>query len=167
MYYVAVPLTLFVVLLQVSAAPAFTYLGAHADLPLVWLSCWGVIRNGRGLVVLLAVSALGLGLLGHEPLGASLFALMPLLGLVKVAELRAQQSKFVLSLIVTLVGGLLFTVILAFASIIGGGHGASPAAIAGVAPRAAALDVVTAAIWFWPMWVAFAPRTTARGFRRG
>jgi hypothetical protein len=166
-FYAAVPLTVFVVLLQVAAAPSFVYLGVHADLPVVWLTCWAAVRGRQEVLPLIAVAGFGLGLLGREPVGASLLALLPIAALAFGLDLHAGPGKYLLTLAAVIVAGVAFNVVHALASVAGGDSIGSPIDILRVAPRAALLDVLTAALWYWPMRLVFRRRLPARQFGGG
>jgi rod shape-determining protein MreD len=165
-YYGAVPLTIAMVVLQMAASPAVSLLGVHADLVVVWLGCWAAIRGKEELMVLIPVAGIGLGLLGREPLGASLLALMPLAGLAALTELRIVRTGFTTALFVVFFGALCFTVVHAVAGLAGGEGTRSIVSSVRIAPRAAVLDSLTCLIWYWPMRLVFKRRTYAGQFRR-
>jgi hypothetical protein len=165
-YYTAVPLTLLVVVLQVAAAPSFHLLGVHADLPVVWLSCWAAVRGRQEAMLLIPLAGLGLGLLGREPLGASLLALLPVLAIGWLEDGRAGRGQFLTTLLMIFVAGFLYSVIHAVASFAGGEGMGPPLNVLRVAPRAAMLDVLTAALWFWPIRLVFGKRSRGGAFRR-
>jgi hypothetical protein len=165
-YYAAIPISIFIVVLQVAAAPSFTYLGVHADLPVAWLGCWAAARGRREMLPLVGVTGLALGLLGREPLGASVLALLPLAGLAVLDESPAIVGRFVTALLVVFVGGVMFAVIHALTSFAGGEGFGSPLNVLRIAPRAAVLDVMTAALWYWPVGLFFGRHTRAGEFRR-
>lgn len=165
-YYAALPLTLFVVVLQVAAAPSFTYLGVHADLPVVWLGCWAAVRGPRDLLPLVALAGIGLGLIGREPLGASMLALLPLAGLAVVGDPRPAFGRFLAALLIVCAAGLAYAVIHALASFAGGEGMGSVFNVLQVAPRAAILDAMVAALWYWPVRLLFGRQTRAGEFRR-
>ncbi len=158
-YYAAIPLTLLVVVLQVAAAPSFNLLGVHADLPLVWLSCWAAIRGRDETMLLIPVAGLGLGLLGREPFGASLLALLPVLAIGWLEDGNTGRERFLTTLLMVFIAGFLYSVIHAAASFAGGEGLGPPLNVLRVAPRAGMLDLLTAALWFWPMRLVFGKRS--------
>jgi hypothetical protein len=163
---VAVPLTVFISVLQVAAAPSFTYLTVHPDLYVPWLCCWATIRGRDETLVLTGVAGLSLGLLAPEPLGASLLALLPIAVATSVVDLTALPSRYFITLGMTLIAGLLYPVLLAGMSYLGGDTLGPPLGLLRIAPRVAILDMVTAALWYWPLRLAFAHRSHAGRFRR-
>lgn len=165
-WYVGAPLTALLVLLQVSAAPAFTYGGVHADLLVVWLGCWATVRGRQEAMPLIPVAGLGLGLLGGEPLGASLLALLPIIALAALCEASPLRGRFGAALVTVLAGSLCYTFIHAGASLAGGSGVGPPLNLLRVAPRAAILDTITAAVWFWPLRLACGRQVRGGEFRR-
>ncbi|HEY7295399.1 MAG TPA: hypothetical protein VH916_10170 [Dehalococcoidia bacterium] len=165
-WYASVPLTVLIALLQIGAAPSFTFFTVHADLPVVWLCCWGVIRGRQEAMVLIPIAGLVMGLAGGEPLGASLLALLPVAALLAVAEASPARGRFVAAITITAVCSILYTSIHAAAAAAAGEGFGPPLNLLIVAPRAAVLDVITAALWFWPMRLAFGRRARAGSFRR-
>jgi len=165
-FYLAVPLTLFIIVLQVAAAPSFTYLTVHADLVVVWLGCWAVIRGRNEVMVLIPVAGIGLGLLGREPLGTSLLALMPIAALAALYEMRPIRARFLTTIAIVFAASLLYTCIHALAGFAGGEPLGQPLDVVRVAPRAAVLDAMVAAVWYWPLRVLFSRRARGGEFRR-
>ena len=51
------------VLLQVSAIPAFSLLGVAPNILLVVLACWAVVRNQTEAMVLIPIAGISIGLL--------------------------------------------------------------------------------------------------------
>lgn len=165
-YYVSLPLTLAVIVLQLAAAPSFTYLGVHVDLAVAWLACWAALRSTDEVLVLTAVSGVGLGLLGREPFGASLLALLPVVALAWLREQQGSRRGYLLAVLGALAAGAIFNVVQAGAAFAGGEPFGSPLNVLRVAPRAAMLDGATAAVWYWPLRLLFARRSQAGQFRR-
>lgn len=163
--WTTVPITLFVVVLQVAAAPSLTYFGVHADLVVVWLGCYAAVREQADVLPLIAVGGIALGLTGTEPLGASLLALLPIAGLAVLKGMLPAPSRFLAALGIVAVGGLLYTLLQPLAAVVAGEGLGPPLNLVRVAPRAAVLDALTAAVWYWPVRIAFLQRVSA-GFRR-
>lgn len=165
-WYAALPLTLLVALLQIGAAPSFVFFGVHPDLPVVWLCCWGVIRGRQEAMALIPVAGLALGLAGSEPLGASLLALLPVAGLAALVETSPARGRFLAAVAITGVCSILYTFVYAAAATAGGEGLGPPLNLLIVAPRAAALDMIVAALWCWPLRLAVGRRARAGSFRR-
>ncbi|HLZ69848.1 MAG TPA: hypothetical protein VKV26_08070 [Dehalococcoidia bacterium] len=165
-WYAAAPLTLLVALLQIGAAPSLVFFGVHADLPVVWLCCWGVIRGRQEVLALIPIAGLTIGLAGGEPLGASLLALLPVAALAALVEASPARGRFLTAIAITGMCSILYTFIHAGAASAAGEGLGPPLNLLLVAPRAAALDLITAALWFWPMRLACGRRPRAGSFRR-
>lgn len=165
-YYASVPLTLTVVVLQLAAAPSFVYLGVHPDLVVVWLACWAALRGTQEVLVLTAVAGCGLGLLGHEPFGAALLALLPIAALAWLREQRGTKRSVLAAVLGALAAGMVFNLIQAAAAYAGGEPFGTPLDVLRITPRAAVLDAVTAAVWYWPMRLLFGRHSQAGQFRR-
>jgi|SRR5579883_1848498 rod shape-determining protein MreD len=165
-YWLAVPATVALAVLDVSAAPSFTWLGVHPDLIVPWLGCWATIRGQQETTVLVAVAGLSLGLLAPEPLGAALLALLPLAGFAALAEQRLVRGRYLFTLLVVLVAGTLYPLLLAVFGLLGGDSLGPPLVLLRIAPRAAMLDGVVAALWYWPLRLLVRRRAPLRGFGR-
>ncbi len=165
-WYASVPLTLLIALLQIGAAPSFSFFGVHPDLIVIWLCCWGVIRGRQETMALIPIAGLVIGLAGGEPLGASLLALLPVAALAAVVEASPARGRFLAAIAITGICSILYTFIHAGASLAGGEGLGPPLNLVLVAPRAAALDLITAVLWFWPLRLAFGRRARAGSFRR-
>ncbi len=76
------------VLLQVSAIPAFALFGVAPNLLLVVLACWVVVRGPSEAMILVPVAGLGIGLLTFQGMAESVAAFVPI---VVVAALRTGQ----------------------------------------------------------------------------
>ncbi len=165
-WYAALPLTLLVALLQIGAAPSFAFFSVHPDLPVVWLCCWAVVRGRQEAMALIPVAGLALGLAGSEPLGASLLALLPVAGLAALVEATPLRGRFLAAIAITAVCSILYTVVHALAGAAAGDGLGPPVNLLVVAPRAAALDMIAAALLFWPVRLAVGRRARAGSFRR-
>jgi rod shape-determining protein MreD len=165
-WYAALPLTLLVALLQIGAAPSFAFFGVHPDLPVVWLCCWAVIRGRHEAMALIPVAGLALGLAGSEPLGASLLALLPVAGFAALVEASPARGRFLAVIAITAVCSILYTFVHAAAAAAAGEGLGPPLNLLIVAPRAAVLDMLAAALWFWPLRLAVGRRVRPGSFRR-
>ena len=73
------------ILLQVSAIPAFSLFGVAPNLLLVVLACWAVVRGQAEAMVLVPMAGIGIGLLTFQGMGESVAAFVPI---VVIAALR-------------------------------------------------------------------------------
>lgn len=167
MYWVTVPLTVFVVIVQITVAPSLRVFGVHADLAIVWLGCYAAVRPSAVDVLPLVLTAgLTLGLSGAEPFGASLLALLPLAGLVLAKDLVPLPSRYFAALLIVGVAGFCYALLQPLAAVAAGEGLGPPLNLVRVAPRAAIVDTLTALLWFWPVRLLFAARPTLGSFRR-
>jgi hypothetical protein len=167
MFWVTGPLTLLIVVAQIAVVPALRYAGVHPDLLVIWLSCYAAARSApTDALPLVAVGGLGLGLCGAEPLGTSLFALLPLAALIATQEIWPVRRRLIVALVLAAVGGLFYSMLQPLGAALAG-QGLGPLLnLLRVAPRAAILDTAGALIWYWPVRFAFAVRPTLGSFRR-
>ncbi len=93
-YLLFVPVVLFVAIAQVAVAPHFPLLGTTANLVLVLLACWAVIRGPQEVMILIPVAGLFKDLITTDPAGASVLALMPIVLLAAIRERRPTESEF-------------------------------------------------------------------------
>lgn len=97
-YYLAAAVLLLAVLLQTSVVPVFSLLGAHANVPLVLVVCWAMVRGQRETLVVVPMAGIGLGLLDGQPVGTALLALIPVVLLAELREARIVEGDFLLAL---------------------------------------------------------------------
>ncbi|MHB8575070.1 MAG: hypothetical protein ACYDCQ_07030 [Dehalococcoidia bacterium] len=165
-YYAAVPLTVFVVVLQIAGVPSFTAFGVHPDLPVVWLGCWAVLRGRSAVLPLILTAGLALGLLGPEPLGASVLGLIPIAATPVVDDAQILPNRFLLALGVVFVAGTVYVLVQAAAAYVGGEPLGGALNLLRVAPRVGMLDAVVAVLWYWPMRLLLPRRQRGGAFRR-
>ena len=167
MFWVTVPLTLLLVIVQITLAPSLRLLGVHADLVIVWLGCYAAVRN-RSLdtLPLILTAGVALGLSGAEPFGASLFALLPLAALLLATDTVPIPGRFFVALGLVAVGALFYALLQPPAAALGGQPLGPPLNVIRVAPRSAIVDTLTAAVWFWPIRLLFMSRVALGSFRR-
>jgi hypothetical protein len=167
MFWITVPLTLLAVILQITLAPSLRVLGVHADLAVVWLGCYAAARNSSSdTLPLILTAGVALGLSGAEPFGASLFALLPLAALLLAKDVVPVPGRFFVALLFVAVGALFYALLQPPAAALGGQSLGPPLNVLRIAPRSAIVDTLTAAVWFWPIRLVFAPRVALGSFRR-
>ena|SRR5579875_3923902 len=167
MLWVTAPLTLLVVIVQITTAPSLRVFGVHADLVIVWLGCYAAARNtSLDVLPLILTAGLALGLSGAEPLGASLLALLPLAGLTIAKDLLPSPGRFIAALLLVGVGGLFYALLQPLAAAAAGQGLGPPLNLVRIAPRAAIVDTLTAVVWFWPIRLLFVQRPALGSFRR-
>lgn len=149
--YVVAVLAFVAVLLDVSLAPGATFLGGRPSLVLVLVGLWAALRPEAEVMVLVPVAGLLLGLIGNEPLGASVLALTPFVLLGLTQRPRTSERRFLFAVLLVLTGTLAYALIYTVVARLWG----EPAPITVEAMRAvtlaALLNGLLAAVLYWPL----------------
>jgi rod shape-determining protein MreD len=111
-YVIAAILVLFVAAFQTSALTSFRVLGVHANLMLVLLLSWAMVRGLDEAMVVAPMGGLALGFLDGQPLGAAMLALIPLVLLTEIREARIIQGDFLLAVLLILLSTLAYEAII-------------------------------------------------------
>jgi rod shape-determining protein MreD len=109
--YLVVPLLAVVAILQSTLVSHFRIWGVFADLPLLVVVSWGVLRGPREGLIWGFVAGLLLDIFSGAPFGAATFGLMAvglLSGLVKSAVF---QSRIVLPMLAVLLATVIYDII--------------------------------------------------------
>ena len=113
--YLVVPLLAVVAILQSTIVSHFRIWGVFADLPVLVVICWGLLRGSREGLVWGFIAGLAVDLFSGAPFGAATFGLMAvgaLSGLGKSTVFRSQLLWPLLAvLLATLVYDLLFMLV--------------------------------------------------------
>ena len=149
--YTIVALTFGAVLFDLSFAPGASVLGARPSLTLVLVGLWATLRPPSEAMLLAPVAGLLLGLLGNEPLGASVLALVPVVLLGGLYAGRPGERRLLISLAVVIVGTLAYAV--AYLLLVRLSGGAVPLDLAGARRLAlvALLNGALATVLYWPL----------------
>lgn len=107
-YAVATAAAFFLAVLGVSAMPYVKVLGVTPDLILIFAAVWMMVRGQREAAVVVPVAGLMRDLTTSDPVGTSVLALSPIVLLVVVRELRVVESELVLTLMVVVLGSLIY-----------------------------------------------------------
>jgi rod shape-determining protein MreD len=111
-YIIAAALVLLVAAAQTSALASFRVLGVHANLMLVLLLSWAMVRGLEEAMVVVPMGGLALGLLDGQPLGAAMLALIPVVLLTQIREARIIEGDFLLAVLLILLSTLAYEVII-------------------------------------------------------
>jgi rod shape-determining protein MreD len=111
-YVIAAVLVLLVAVAQTSALSSFRVLGVHANLMLVLLLSWAMVRGLEEAMVVVPMGGLALGLMDSQPLGAAMLALIPLVLLTEIREARIIQGDFLLAILLILLSTLAYEVVI-------------------------------------------------------
>lgn len=154
------------VLLDLTLSPALRILGAHPSFSVALVATWAVLRRREETMVLAPATGLLLGLLGNEPLGASVLALTPVVMLGWLRDPAETGGRFAATLGVAAVGAAAYVAVVALAAALTGRALPAPAAAAQAMAGAALLTVPPAAVLYWPLArAAWQPRVRGE-FRR-
>ena len=127
-YWFGALLAIFVSMLQASSINQFRVLGVAPNLLLVLLACWLVVRGLDDVLPMILVAGLTTAMVGLQPPGLVLLALLPLVGFGLVRELHIVHSETLLVI------SLVFAASIAYEGII----------LLSIVATGGALDVVTA-----------------------
>ena len=149
--YLLIALALAAVLVDVAFAPGATLFGVRPELTLVLIALWAALRPQSEVMLLAPAAGLALGLLGNEPLGASVLALAPIALAGGSRNGASTQRRFVFSIGLVAAGTLVYAPALAAISWLLGDP--SPLGL-GALPTLATLmllNAVLAAMLYWPL----------------
>ena len=111
-YVIAAVIVLLVAALQTSALTSFWVLGVHANLMLVLLLSWAMVRGLGEAMVVAPMGGLALGFMDGQPVGAAMLAIIPLVLLTEIREARIIQGDFLLAILLILLSTLAYEVII-------------------------------------------------------
>src|SRR5438132_1881848 len=109
-YLIAFLLAWFFAVLNVSALPYIKIVGATPDFVLIFAACWAVLREPDEAMIVVPVAGFLRDLAGSDPLGTSVIALAPIVLLAAAVRLRAVDSQFVPTVVVTIAGTAIYSV---------------------------------------------------------
>jgi rod shape-determining protein MreD len=147
----ALPFFVAAVLIQAALAPTTWLLGARLDLLLVMTVSWALIRSCEEAMVASLPAALLLGLLGTGPIGVSLLALMPPIGLSLVVRSGNPNPRLLalcLATAVCTVAALAVEIIVRF---LGGEQNINLSGLWAVLLGETILNTLVAALLYWPL----------------
>ena len=91
------------VLLQVSAIPAFSLLGVAPNILLVVLTCWAIVRNQTEAMVLVPIAGISIGLLTLQGIAESVAAFVPIIMVTALRRELGPRSEYVWALAVVII----------------------------------------------------------------
>ena len=110
-YFVAFLVFFFLAILTVSALPYTKVLGVSPDVVLVLVACWAMVRNREEALPVILMAGYLRDLSTSDPLGVSALALLPIVLLTVLREVRIVQSDFLPVLFVVASGTMFYFVI--------------------------------------------------------
>jgi rod shape-determining protein MreD len=93
-YLVAFAGCFFAVVLTISLTPYVKVLGVTPDLLLIFVACWAMIRGRAEALLIVPMGGLLRDLATSDPVGTSTLALMPVVFLASLRDLRPVESDF-------------------------------------------------------------------------
>jgi cell shape-determining protein MreD len=108
-------------LVQASSVDQFRILGVAPNLLLVMLVCWLVVRGLEDALPLVFVAGVTLGLVGLQPPGLVLLALLPIAAIGAVRELRLLHSEALLALLSVAVATAAYETVILLSVVADGG----------------------------------------------
>ncbi len=149
--YLLIALAVAAVLVDVAFAPGATLFGVRPELTLVLIALWAALRPQPEVMLLAPAAGLTLGLLGNEPLGASVLAFAPIVLAGGSRNGASTERRFVFSIGLVAASTLVYAPALAAASWLLG----DPVPLGSGALRTVAtvmlLNAALAAVLYWPL----------------
>lgn len=147
----ALTVFLLAALLHLALVPVVTLFGGHADIFLVVVTTWALVRSPEEAMLAGPPAALLVGLLGAGPIGTPILALMPPVGLAILLRnggaLPRLPSVGAVMAAVSVAAPMLELVV----QFLGGARSFDFAGLASVFTGAILLNVLLAAMIYWPM----------------
>ncbi len=109
--YLAVPLLVIVAVLQATLMPHIVIWGVYADLPLLIVASWGLLRGPREGMIWGFIAGLAVDLLSGAPFGAATLALMAVGFLAGLGQTTVFRTHVALPLVVVFLATLVYDVI--------------------------------------------------------
>lgn len=136
-------------------------LGAHPSGVVAAVAVWSVLRRRDEAMLLAPAAGLFLGLLGNEPLGASVLGLAPTVLIAIRRDPRTPDGRFLATLEAAAAGSALYSLTLAVLVTLVGEVPLAPVALARQMITGGLLTVLLAGVLYWPMarvaWQAYLP----------
>ena len=149
--YLLVALAVSAAVVDIAFAPGATIFGGRAQVTLVLVALWAALRPQSEAMLLAPVAGLVLGVLGNEPLGASVLALAPVVLLGGMRDGRSTERRFITSIGLVLAATPVYTVALALLSRLFGAGWHIAAGSVGSLAVIMLLNGLVAAVLYWPL----------------
>ncbi len=142
---------LLVALLDLTLLPSMRLLGAHPSGAVAAVAVWSVLRRREEAMLLAPTTGLFLGLLGNEPLGASVLGLAPTVLLATRRDPAASGGRLAATLWAACTGTAAYTVTLAVLLALLRGVPLAPLAVARQMAVGGVLTALLAGVLYWPV----------------
>jgi rod shape-determining protein MreD len=138
-------------LLDLTLGAAIVVLGGHPSFSVAVVAVWAALRPREEAMVIAPVAGLLLGLLGHEPLGASMVALAPVVLLGCLRDPASVQRRLAAALGTACAGGAAYVAVVALIEGMAL-HALPPASVTlGAMAGTALASTVLALVLYWPV----------------
>jgi rod shape-determining protein MreD len=138
-------------LLDLTVSPAIHVFGAHPSVCVAVLAAWAVLRRREEAMLLVPAMGLLLGLLGNEPLGASILGLAPVVLLASMRNPEARDGRFAATLGVAAFGAMAYVLVLAVTVSIQGKVAPAPLSVLWQTAATAALTAAVLPLVYLPL----------------
>lgn len=149
--YVMIPLALAAVVVDLGFAPGAALFGARPSLTLALVGSWSALRPQEEAMVLAPAAGLFLGLLGTEPFGTSVLALVPFVLLGALERPRTPGRRVLFTVAVVIAGTIAYAAVYAVVARMRGAAVPFGLAALRVDALVALLNGALAAVLYWPL----------------
>ncbi len=152
------------VMLQLALAPSLSLLGGHADLLLVAAAAWSLVRSPQEVMIAAPPAAVLEGLLGAGPIGTPVLTLLAPVAIALWLRGGGAVPRFPSVIAVVAVSTCVALALDFGVQFLGGARGFDLAGLGPVLIGATVLNVLCAALLYWPLKIG-RPRKLARRAR--
>lgn len=150
------------VLLDLTLAPDLRLFGAHPSFSVALIAVWAIVRRRDEVVVMAPAVGLLLGILGNEPLGASVLGLTPVVLLAWPRHPESSKGRFSALLVTAFLGAAAYVLIVMLITALAARELPGPGDTIRIMGVAALLTTVFACMLYWPL-ARTSTNTRARG----
>jgi len=111
-YWTGAVIAFFLAIVQASSVEQFKILGVSPNLLLVFLVAWLVVRGLDDVLPMLFVAGVTFGLVGLQPPGVILLALLPIAGFGVLRELHVVHSDLILVVLLVFGASLMYEIVI-------------------------------------------------------
>lgn len=153
-------------LTDLTVTPSFRAFGGHASLSVALVAVWAVLRRPDEAMLLAPAAGLLLGLLGNEPLGASVLALAPAVLLASLRNPASTEGRFTAAMAIAFAAAAAYVVVVTLTEAAVSRSAPAPRDTLRAMVGSAVLTASLAVLLYWPVArAAWQPRVRGR-FRR-
>jgi rod shape-determining protein MreD len=149
--YLVVPFLVIVVILQATIMPHLTVMGVFADLPVLLVVCWGLLRGPREGIIWGFIAGVAVDVVSGAPFGAATLSMLLVGLLAGLGKNSVFAAHIVFPVIAVFLGAILYNVSFLLIVWISGRDVAWLDSFLRIVLPAALLNAVLAPIVFLPM----------------